>query len=404
MSLCGEPDGPPVVPSRDYGARALELCASYDRAACEAGADPCQGLALLAERAAALGFGRNGAVSANGTCHTFETLSGPIVINLARSEDVDLLEAWLRSDGVRSVDAVRSLAATMSGRELVDWGRMLGLPVAVVPAEPVLSGPIAQEALAPIGRARHRQPMVVDLSSLWAGPLCGNLLRHAGARVIKVEDRRRLDGARGGNRRFFDRMNCGKESLTLDFTDPSDLRFLANLIAKSDLVIEGSRPRALIQLGIDRRALLAENDELCWLSITAYGREGELGGWIGFGDDVAIGAGLLERSPHGIALFVGDAIADPLTGIAAGAAALSAMNRRMAGTIDISMAAVAGFVASAERLVDCGHLPAVFRQGDSWQMMLGEEATEISGPRALSAASSARQVGADNDALRGEFG
>jgi len=31
--------------------------------------------------------------------------------------------------------------------------------------------------------------VVVDLSALWAGPLCANVLGLAGARVIKVESR-----------------------------------------------------------------------------------------------------------------------------------------------------------------------------------------------------------------------
>ena len=41
--------------------------------------------------------------------------------------------------------------------------------------------------------------MVVDLSSLWAGPLVGHLLLRAGARVVKVESTTRPDGARRGS-------------------------------------------------------------------------------------------------------------------------------------------------------------------------------------------------------------
>ena len=39
-------------------------------------------------------------------------------------------------------------------------------------------------------------PLVVDLSALWAGPLCAHLLGLAGARVVKVESLGRPDGAR----------------------------------------------------------------------------------------------------------------------------------------------------------------------------------------------------------------
>ena len=40
--------------------------------------------------------------------------------------------------------------------------------------------------------------LVVDLSALWAGPLCGGLLAGAGATVVKVESTHRPDGARRG--------------------------------------------------------------------------------------------------------------------------------------------------------------------------------------------------------------
>ena len=45
--------------------------------------------------------------------------------------------------------------------------------------------------------------LVADLSSMWAGPLCGHLLARAGATVVKVESPRRPDGTRAGNQRIF---------------------------------------------------------------------------------------------------------------------------------------------------------------------------------------------------------
>ena len=41
-------------------------------------------------------------------------------------------------------------------------------------------------------------PRIVDLSALWAGPLCAHLLQLAGASVVKLESTRRPDGARFG--------------------------------------------------------------------------------------------------------------------------------------------------------------------------------------------------------------
>ena len=69
--------------------------------------------------------------------------------------------------------------------------------------------------------------------------------------------------------------------------------------------------------GIDADALCASRSGLIWMTITGYGATGQAADWIGFGDDCAVAAGLAEalRRAAGHPGFVGDAIADPLTGI-----------------------------------------------------------------------------------------
>ena len=93
--------------------------------------------------------------------------------------------------------------------------------------------------------------LVVDLSSLWAGPLCAQLLTAAGARTVKVESTSRPDGARRGPAPFYDLLHAGQDSVALDFRDHRDVDRLRTLLAAADIVIEASRPRALAQLGID---------------------------------------------------------------------------------------------------------------------------------------------------------
>ena len=67
----------------------------------------------------------------------------------------------------------------------------------------------------PLGEAAPRPDpaglIVVDLSALWAGPLCGDLLARAGATVVKVESTQRPDGARRGPAEFFDLLNGRKQ-------------------------------------------------------------------------------------------------------------------------------------------------------------------------------------------------
>ena len=84
---------------------------------------------------------------------------------------------------------------------------------------------------------------MADLSSLWAGPLCAQLLARAGATVVKVESPNRPDGTRRGEPAFFDWMNSGKLCYAVDFDSDSDA--LRRLLAAADIVIEGSRPAAL---------------------------------------------------------------------------------------------------------------------------------------------------------------
>jgi crotonobetainyl-CoA:carnitine CoA-transferase CaiB-like acyl-CoA transferase len=126
----------------------------------------------------------------------------------------------------------------------------------------------------------------------------------------------------------------------LDFDDPTQRQQLARLLASADVVIEASRPRALRQLGLDRESLEINNPQI-WLSITAYGREPPAEQWVGFGDDVAVSAGLLHWDERGHPQFVGDAIADPLTGVYGALAVVESLAQGRSGLLDVSMASIA---------------------------------------------------------------
>jgi crotonobetainyl-CoA:carnitine CoA-transferase CaiB-like acyl-CoA transferase len=192
---------------------------------------------------------------------------------------------------------------------------------------------------------------VLDLSSLWAGPLCSHLLHRCGAQVTKVESTTRPDGARRGAPEFFDALNAGKQQVALDFgtrEGHAQLRALidsADIVidgSPADIVIEGSRPRALRQLGIDAEALVRERPALTWISITAYGRGEPQQNWAGYGDDAGVAAGLSELmfEATGERCFVGDAIADPLTGLHAARAAWSGWRAGGGGLVALSLAGV----------------------------------------------------------------
>ncbi|MEZ5295116.1 MAG: CoA transferase [Ilumatobacteraceae bacterium] len=171
---------------------------------------------------------------------------------------------------------------------------------------------------------------------MWAGPLCGDLLARCGADLVTVESRERPDGSRR-QRRFFESLHGRSRSVVVDFRDPGDVDRLRRLLATADVVIEGSRPRALAQLGIDAAALLADGPRV-WLSITGYGRA--RGHRVGFGDDAAAGGGLVawvDDEPR----FVADAVADPVSGISAAAATVQLLGSGGRWLVDVGLALVA---------------------------------------------------------------
>lgn len=287
------------------------------------------GARLLSERAAFTGFGRGGTLSAGRHCRLLPTLDGWAAISCARPDDPVLLGALVGHEvgGDPWPDVVDWLR-THTGAELAERAELLGLAAAPIAPAPVTTAhPLPAR---PVDGLR-----VVDFSALWAGPLCAHVLGLAGARVIKVETPARPDGARRGDSGFYRLLHAGHESVVLDPGDRRQRNALADLVASADIVIEASRPRALAGFGLDAQGFADSGGT--WISITAHGRSSDR---IGFGDDIAAGAGLVARADDGTPLFVGDAIADPLTGLAAAVLAMSAPTDGSGRLWDIPMSSV----------------------------------------------------------------
>ncbi|MFS3129050.1 CoA transferase [Nocardioides sp. Bht2] len=346
-ALTGSAAGPPAIgPGDPFGLVADGLAMIADAAQRRTGVAPAlPGPRLLTERAAMLGLRRQAPSSAGGAFRVVAVRDGHLGLSLARPSDVELLPALTESaamaewvagqpDLERCWRALADWGAGIGLTEAVERARMLGLPVAAVPASGVVAEPPPAREVTEVGRGEVvERPLVLDFSSLWAGPLCADLLRRIGARVIKVEASNRPDGARRGSAPFFDLLNAGKEMLAVDFASTEGREILAGWVARADLVIEASRPRALAGLGIDADQAAARGTR--WLSITAYGRASDA---VGFGDDVvAVDAGLLIRDADGVPAPVGDAIADPLTGVRAAAVAAEALTQERTTVQEVSL-------------------------------------------------------------------
>ena len=146
------------------------------------------GPALLGERAALTGMSRNGDTSVGGSARFVQAADGWIVLNLPRPEDVESLPALVgQSLSADDWPMIADGIASLSSAEIVETATLLGIPAAVPASysQPVLSP--GQELRRGGPRRVVERPLVVDLTSLWAGPLAGGLLAEAGARVVKVE-------------------------------------------------------------------------------------------------------------------------------------------------------------------------------------------------------------------------
>lgn len=281
--------------------------------------------------------------SANGHCQIVKAADGWIAVNIARQDDSDAVSAWLECP----VDSApwQAVAAHVPNRDvraLIAQATLLGLPVAALgEAEPLV--PFMARAAGQTKLLADR--VVVDLSALWAGPLCGGLLAQMGMDVTKIEDPLRPDPTPIATPEHDRRLNGSKQRLSLAMTDPT----LLDRVAQADIVITSARPHALERLGLEPEAVFARNPDLIWVAITAHGFSGPAAMRVGFGDDCAVAGGLVEWA-DGQPQFLGDALADPLTGLHAARRTLDYIAAGKSGLIDAALAPTAAAFAKAAGL------------------------------------------------------
>jgi len=110
---------------------------------------------------------------------------------------------------------------------------------------------------------------------------------------------------------------------------------------------------------------------LVWISITAHGATGEAAEWVGFGDDCGVAGGLSAalRSATGRTGFVGDALADPLTGVFAALAAWEAWSSGRGVRLGLAMSEVVARCLAAANYEDPFALQACLR---AWASACGQ--------------------------------
>jgi hypothetical protein len=190
---------------------------------------------------------------------------------------------------------------------------------------------------APTGRtAPLAGTRVLDLTTMWSGPLATWLLAALGADVVKVEPACRLDGTRGldgaavypGGRfvagdpdrsAIFAALNRGKRRLDADLREPVQRRAFQDELDGGELVIANMTPRALRNLGLTPAAL-RRSRPLAHVAMPAFPGASAQRDWRAYGHGIHAASGL-GLTADGRPWVAAAPYCDALSGFAAAAVA-----------------------------------------------------------------------------------
>ncbi|HEX6337629.1 MAG TPA: CoA transferase [Jiangellaceae bacterium] len=165
---------------------------------------------------------------------------------------------------------------------------------------------------------------VIDVSTLFAGPMAAMHLGDMGADVIKVEHPARPDPARGhgpakdGHNLWWKTLGRNKRAVTIDLSHRGGQGVFRRLARTADVVIENFRPDTLEAWGLGYEQLSAGNPGLVLARVSGFGQLGPYRRRPGFGT--------LAEAMSGFAAMTGEPDRPPTLppfGLADGVASLA---------------------------------------------------------------------------------
>ncbi|MEU5895544.1 MULTISPECIES: CoA transferase [Streptomyces] len=177
---------------------------------------------------------------------------------------------------------------------------------------------------------------VLDLATLFAGPLAATMLGDFGAEVIKVEHPTRPDPSRGhgpaknGVGLWWKLLGRNKRTTTLDLSKPGGRATLLRLAATSDVIIENFRPGTLEKWDLGWDELSAANPRLVLARVTGFGQFGPYSRRPGFGTlaEAMSGFAAVTGEPDGPPTLPPFGLADSIAGLATAYAVMTALAAR----------------------------------------------------------------------------
>lgn len=163
---------------------------------------------------------------------------------------------------------------------------------------------------------------VVDVGSIFAGPVVGAMLGDLGAEVIKVEplggdDVRRLGAQKNGVSLWWKLTGRNKRLVSVDLAQEEGAQVMRRIVAGADILVENFRPGKMESWGLDYASLSRENPGLIMLHISGYGRQGPYRDFPGFGTLAESFSGMVftNGQPEGPPSLLQFPIADQVTAL-----------------------------------------------------------------------------------------
>ena len=178
---------------------------------------------------------------------------------------------------------------------------------------------------------------VLDLSRVFAGPLCGMVLADFGAEVIKVEHPGRGDDTRDWGMRigktettYYNTMNRNTRSITVDLQTPEGVKIIHGLLPQCDVVVQNFKTGGADKLGLGYEQLKAIKPDLIYCSVAGYDSSGPEAKRPGYDLVIQGESGLmaLNGEANTPPLKFGVAVVDLMTGMYAAQAVLAALFQR----------------------------------------------------------------------------
>ncbi|GGM13929.1 CaiB/BaiF CoA transferase family protein [Nakamurella endophytica] len=177
---------------------------------------------------------------------------------------------------------------------------------------------------------------VVEVATLFAGPLAATYLADFGADVVKVEHPQHPDGSRrhgvskDGIGLWWKTIGRNKRTVTADLHTDGGRRVLLALLADADVLVENFRPGTLERWGLGPDVLWRHNPRLVVCRVTTFGQTGPYAHRPGFGSlaEAMSGFAGANGEPDGPPLLPPFALADGIAALAAAFATMVALTER----------------------------------------------------------------------------